>query len=256
MVNDKPLPRFGDYVTHVRRFWRRMLIFGALGAILGGALFMARSDQVRATSTVALSPQLTYLSLSSTTEKQPVVTVDTTAALLRSDAALATISTSMGLTPREASRRMAISARPLSRVLVIRLTGDTREQAASGNRAAIAALLSLQTETFALNEDRVRLLRNRVNVLQKAVQDQITSNSSSQNVIDALAVVQLRLDQAVQTNNTSSSVINQPIINVGRPGEPVVWIAGGLGLGLLLALLSAGPVAPTSAPRPVRWELA
>ncbi|MGD9957852.1 hypothetical protein [Nocardioides sp.] len=254
MSEERPLPRIGDYFTHVRRYYKRMLVFGVLGAAIGGALFLQRADEYRATSTVALSPQLTYLSLNPKPEKQPVVTVDTTAALLRSDEALDLIGQSMGLSPQEASDRMIVSAKPLSRVLVIRITGVTSKQAASGSRAAIAALLSLQSEKFALPEDRVRLLRNRVNVLQAAAQEQLTSSSTSQNVVDALEIAQTRLDQAAATNNTRSSVITQPRINAGRPGELIVFVAGGLALGLLFALLSAGVVQATSAPRPAPWE--
>ena len=256
MIEDRPLPRIGDYLTHVRRYYKRMLVFGALGAIIGATLFLQRPDEYRATSTVALSPQLTYLSLNPKQEKQPVVTVDTTAALLRSDEALDLIATSMGVTPDEASDAMIVSAKPLSRVLVIRITGVTSKQAATGSRAAVAALLSLQAEKFELSQKRVRLLRNRVNVLQAAVQDQQTSSSTSQNVVDALEIAQRRLDQAVATNNTRSTVITQPRINASRPGEFIVFAAGGLGLGLLFALLSAGVVAPTSAPRPAPWERA
>jgi hypothetical protein len=255
MIEQRPLPRLGDYAGHARRIWRRLAVLGLIGALIGTVIFVTRPKEFRVTSRVALSPQVSYLALGTVEQNQPVVTVDTIAALLSSDEATGDIAKAMRLSARKVPGRLDISAKPVSRVLIIRVTSQTRKGAIAGNQAAVAALLRLQAEKFAIDPERVQFLRTRVNLLNLAIQDRILAGSATQNTADALEVVQVRLNQAIETNNTSSQIITEPQVSTIRPGEPVVYLFGGLSLGILLGLLSAGSVARTSARRPAAWQL-
>jgi hypothetical protein len=244
MNDTRPLPRLSDYGRHVRRYWRRLVGLSLIGAIAGGAIFFSISERYYATSRVALSPQITYLSLSPIPEKQPLVTLDTTAQLVRSDFAIDRIAEAMGVSDEEARDSLVISAKPLSRVLIVQIRADTKDQARAGAHAATEVLIQLQAETFALGNKRVRELKNRVTVLESQAQESLAEGLPSNSLFESVRILEQKLDRAIATNNTSSQVIMRATVVSYRPGEAEVFIVSGLTIGLALALISAGPARP------------
>ncbi len=236
--DERPLPTLAAYTSFVRRHWRRLLVTAALGAIVGGLIFASLPQRYYATSRVAMSPQLTYLSLSSDTERQPLVTLDTTAAMLRSDDAIARIAESMGVTPDEARDSLVVSAKPGSRVLVVQVRADTRRQARAGANTATERLLALQAETFAINKTRVRALKNRASTLRRLVLDDIAQGSPGQGLLQTVELLETRLDRAVLTNNAESVVIVRAQVVEYRPGQVEVFVASGLTAGVIVGLLT------------------
>ncbi|MEZ5095751.1 MAG: hypothetical protein R2731_06310 [Nocardioides sp.] len=238
LVQDRPLPLLSSYVGHVRRHWRRLLATATLGAVIGGAIFFSLAPRYYATARVAASPQITFLSLDPENQKEEVVTLDTTAALLRSDYALGRISRAMGVSTSEAGSSMVISAKPGSRVLVLQVRADTRAQAVSGVDAATQSLLALQADTFSISRTRVRLLKKRISVLQNQLFEQVAEGAPAQNLFESVSVLEDRLDKAVATNNTDSIVIVRAQVVRYRPGQVEVFVSSGLTLGMLVGLLS------------------
>lgn len=244
MNDTRPLPRLSDYGRHVRRYWRRIVSLSLIGAVIGGVLFFSLPTRYYATSRVALSPQITYLSLSPTPEKQPLVTLDTTAQLVRSDFAIEKIAEAMGVTPKEARDSLVISAKPGSRVLIVQIRADSKEQARAGSHAATEALIELQAETFALGGTRVRELKKRVANLETQAQDSLAEGLPSNSLFDSVKVLEQKLDRAITTNNTDSQVIMRATVVEYRPGEIEVFVLSGLTIGLAVALITAGPATP------------
>jgi len=236
-VDERPLPELSSYVSHVRRYWLLLLVTTLIGAGIGAAIFFSLPVRYFASSRVALSPQITYLSLSIENEKQPIVTIDTTASLLRSDRAVDAIASAMGVTPQVARDNIVISAKPGSRVLVVQVRADAKKQAIAGSNAATDQLLKLQADTFALSPERVQKLKNRVSVLKRQALEAIAAGDPGQSQLQTANLLQTRLDKAVETNNTDSAVIIRAKATEYRPGQGEVFIASGLTLGLLVGIL-------------------
>jgi hypothetical protein len=237
-MDDRPLPVLGDLLELPIRHWRVIAGGAVVGAVIGALLFVSLPQRYYATSRVALSPQMIYLSLSEEPERQPPVSLDSTAALLGGDEALATIGAAMQVTPEQARKSMVISAKPLSRTLVIQIRGATRQQSVRGANAATEALLKLQSETFAINRKRVRFLKTRVAVLRAEAQQRIAEGSPAQSIFQVVEILQNRLDRAIATNNSDTVVIQRAKVVKYRPGQGEVFVVSGLTIGLVLALLS------------------
>jgi hypothetical protein len=249
-VNDAtPLPRLGDYGRHGLSHWKRFTILSVLGALVGAAIYFSISPRYFATSRVSLSPQITYLSLSPTPERQPLVTIDTTAQLARSDYAITRIASAMEVSEQEARDSLAISAKPLSRVLILQVKSSSKDRARAGVNAATEALIYLQAESFALSNARVRLLRNRVATMNRQALEALRTGKPSGSLFTTIEILEQKLDRAVTTNNTRSFVVSRANVVTYRPGEVEVFVVSGLVLGLMIGLLSAGRTRRTVSPR-------
>lgn len=107
----------------------------ALGGVLGAATTLGHDPHRTSTVTVALTPSPTYLDVGDFAREvtvgalvdQPVVqpvaaTIDTEAALVRSQRALARAGQRVGMAPRELRDDISVAAPPLSTVLQLTLT--------------------------------------------------------------------------------------------------------------------------------------
>ncbi len=243
MSNDpRPLPRMADYGAHFRRYWRRLTTLSVVGALVGATLFFLLEPQYVATSRVLVSPQITYLSLRPEQERQPLVTLDTTAALLFSSETIDRVSEEMGVSRAAAIDSLKVTAKPLSRILIIQVTADTEVAARQGLVAAVTSMLEQQADTFALGSERLSLLKRRVATLEAQAQNSISAGAPAQSLFDTVRLLQARLERAIATNNTTSEVVAREGVREFRPAELETYVVSGLALGIALALLSAGAV--------------
>lgn len=236
-MDDRPLPRLGELTGALGRAWRLALVLLVLGALAGLVAYQQVPLRYTATAKVALAPQLSYVSLSQVNERQPPVSLDTTAALLRSTVAIDRVSAAMGVTPREVRQSMVIGAEPLSRVLVVSISADTPEQALAGAEEATSTLVALQSQTFALRPAALRLLQNRVATLKREAQERIADGLPSGSLLQVVNILQNRLDKAQATNNAQSIVIDSGRLVVDRPVDRAVFVGSGAAVGLVLGLL-------------------
>lgn len=236
-MDDRPLPGLSELTGALGRAWRLALVTLVLGALAGLVAYQEVPVRYTATAKVALAPQLSYVSLSQVNERQPPVSLDTTAALLRSTVAIDRISAAMGVTPREVRQSMVIGAEPLSRVLVVSVSGETPEQALAGAEEATSTLVALQSQTFALRPAALRLLQNRVATLKREAQERIADGLPSGSLLKVVNILQNRLDKAQATNNAESIVIDTGRLVVDRPVDRAVFVGSGAALGLVFGLL-------------------
>ncbi len=236
-MDRRPLPGLGELTAVLGRAWRLALTMLALGTLAGLVAYQQVPVRYTATAKVALAPQLSYVSLSQVNERQPPVSLDTTAALLRSTVAIDRISAAMGVTPRELRQSMVIGAEPLSRVLVVSVSAETPEQALAGSKEATATLVALQAQTFALRPAALRLLQNRVATLKREAQERIADGLPSGSLLQVVNILQNRLDKAQASNDAESIVINEGRLVVDKPVDRAVFVGSGAALGLVGGLL-------------------
>jgi hypothetical protein len=229
------LPTLDTYAAAVwSRRWR-FVICGLVGAAIAIAAFFALPYRYVSISSIALSPQVTYVAQDATDNKPTFVTLDTVAYLARSDEVIAQVADAMGVSPAEARRSMTVSAQPLSTVLRIHVRADTKAAADNGSRAAAKALLDEQTRALALKQSQIHLLRKRVGALRSQALGRSASGSDPSSLMADLDVMDARLQEAVASNRRDSLVIKRHFAVASRPGQVEVFATGGLVAGVLLA---------------------
>jgi hypothetical protein len=240
-VRTAPLPLLGTLVGHVRAHRWRLVVFATLGAAVATAVFFAAPPRYVATSSVALSPHLTYLAQSTRDKKPSFVSVDTVATLVDSDAVIQPIADALQVSPDEARRSTTVTAQPLSTVLRIHVEGSTRRFAQAGSSAAAKALLHEQSRIFHLKSERVRLIRKRVGTLRAAVTDRTYAGLDVTRTNKVLALLTDRLGNAITTNRPSSVLLHEYDVRQVRGGQLPVYTTAGLAAGAVLAWLVPAP---------------
>ena len=122
----------------------KMWIFaGALVGLLAGAgWYFASAPYYRARSVIELSELPSTISLQPGGAPARAVSIDTDAQIVVGDAVAEAVAEAVG-SDREAARRsMRISARPLTRVLVVTYSGSSADEARTGAGAAAEAFLA------------------------------------------------------------------------------------------------------------------
>jgi hypothetical protein len=229
------LPTLDTYVMAVwSRKWR-FVICGLVGAAIATAAFFALPYRYVSISSIALSPQVTFVAQDATDNKPTFVTLDTVAYLARSDKVIARVADAMGVSPAEARRSMTVSAQPLSTVLRIHVRADTKAAANKGSRAAAEALVDEQTRALALKQSQIHLLRKRVGALRAQALGRSASGSDPSSLLSDLDVMEQRLQEAVASNRRGSLVIKRHFEIAGRPGQVEVFATAGLMVGVLFA---------------------
>jgi hypothetical protein len=233
------LPTLDVYVAALwARRWR-LIVSGLLGALIGGAIFFSRPYSYVSMSSIALTPQVTYVAQDATDNKATFVTLDTVAYLVRSDKVIEPVAAAMGVSVPEARRSVTVSAQPLSMVLRIHVRADTRKAAARGNQVATRALVAEQKRALKLQQSQIRLLRNRVGAIRTAAIGRSDTGADPSAVLADLDVMEERLQEAVASNRQQSLVIKRQDVMRNRPGQLEVFATAGLVAGVLLSGLGA-----------------
>lgn len=232
------LPTLGGYLRPLLHFRVRLLGLMLLGALVGGFLAWNADVRYESVSTVELAARPVAVDLSLDGAKERSVTLDTLAALVQSDPAVERMATAMEVSPARARGDLAVTARPLSRVLVVTVRGDSKEQAIKGSRAATLALLELETELLSVGRPQIQLVRQQVNVLRAQTSERAADGESSSVDQTALTTMEDRLERITDSIGTHSRVLQAGAPVRYREGNRVVAMGSGMGLGLLLALIT------------------
>lgn len=234
-----PLPLLDTLVAKVRARRWQLLIGVVVGAAVGTTVFFAMPAKYVATSSVALAPKLSYLSLDPQEKKSSFVTLDTTAALVRSDPVVGAEAAAMQVSPEEARRRTTVTAQPLSTVLRIHVRGDTRKQARQGGHAAVKALVHERAQVFKLDSAQVRLLRKRIAIISADILSKARAGEDVTRSRQRLEQLSARLDAAVTSKRPGNLLLHQDEIKMQRSEQLPVLATAGLVAGALLSLLVA-----------------
>lgn len=235
------LPTLDTYVAAVWSRRRSMLVGGLLGALIASAFFFSRPLTYVSLSSIALTPQVTYVAQDATATRATFVTLDTVAYLAGSDRVARTVAAAMGVSVPEARRSITVSAQPLSLVLRIHVRGDTRKAAAVGGRAATRAILAEQKRALTLRQSHIRLLRHRVGALRVQAISRSDTGADPSTVMADLKVMEERLQEAVDSNSQTSLVIKEHDVTATRPGQLEVFATAGFLAGMVLSGLLARP---------------
>lgn len=232
------LPTLGGYLRPLVHFRVRLLALMLLGTLVGGLLAWSTDVRYESVSTVELAARPVAVDLSLDGAKERSVSLDTLAALVQSDPAVDRMATAMGINPTRARADLAVTARPLSRVLVVTVRGESPEQVTKGSAAATAALLELEEELLSVGRPQIQLVRQQVNVLRAQTIERAAEGESSSVDESSLATMEARLQQITDSTSTHSRILQDGSPVRYREGNPAVTIASGAGLGLLLALVT------------------
>jgi hypothetical protein len=138
-----PLPTLEGSTAFVRRHVAVLLALTLLGALVGWAVAAARPDRYVASVNVLML---------GAAEQQPEVartqTMDTLARLVWSQDVVDAVANATGVDDTDVVDRLDVGALPLSRVLVVRFTGDTAAQAAQGAEAAGEQVIRTRLDLF------------------------------------------------------------------------------------------------------------
>lgn len=241
-MSEPPLPSWSDYTTHWSRHWLRLVIVPILGGLLGGAFFMFLPSQYVATSRVLVSPQLTYVSLADTNERQRLVTLDTAAGMVRSDRVLGKVAAAMGTSPERADDAVAITAEPLTRVLILKVNTGDRETSIAGARAAAQSLRSYQRNVFDLDPTSVRELRLRTAITRFSAQQDLSEGDASSRAVENLGLLERQLERVVEGNRKNNTILTRPRMRQLKPLQMETCVMSGVALGLAVAVLSCGRI--------------
>ncbi len=122
---------------------RRYVAIGAVIGLLIGAIVYALTVPIYTASvTIELSEVSDHVDINPAGGQQGMVTQDTDAQIVRSDAVVQAVAAATGAPPGYVRQALGVSARPLSRVLDIRYTDVSEKAALDGAAAAGSAFLA------------------------------------------------------------------------------------------------------------------
>ena len=122
---------------------RRYVALGAvIGLLLGVIVYALTVPIYTASVTIELSEVSDQVDINPAGGQQGMVTQDTDAQIVRSDAVVQAVAAATGAPPGYVRQALGVSARPLSRVLDIRYTDVSEEAALDGAAAAGSAFLA------------------------------------------------------------------------------------------------------------------
>ena len=143
-MSTAPLPTIEAMTAFVRRNLALLVVLTLLGGVLGWVVAAARPDRYVASATVLLPipPQR---------ENRPAPepeSLDTLARLAWSQPVVTAVADATELDEPDVPDRIAVSAVPLSRLLVVRFTGDSAAQARLGAQTTARELIRERREVF------------------------------------------------------------------------------------------------------------
>jgi hypothetical protein len=121
---------------------RTWLVGGMLGLLVGIGIYYETPPAYTATSVVELASLSPVIDLSPTAGKLPPFTIDSDAQIVTDGQVVSAVAKTTKQPSAKVRRSLAVSARPLTRVLVISYTASSRVTATAGAQGAADAFLA------------------------------------------------------------------------------------------------------------------
>ena len=197
-----------DPVLGFARRARLWILTGlTLGLTCGLGLYVLAPAIYHATVAVEVSELAPTISLSPAAARIPLVTIDTDAQLIASDAVVTSIAAVTGEPAARVRARLSIAARPLTRILEITFVGSSPTLAAVGAEQAAATFLA----------ERHRLMLQPAEKYLRTVADQTQDPTPAG---DALATANLSKAPDVRPENLRERAV-QARVELPGPGSVV-----------------------------------
>ncbi len=245
----------------IMRAGRRAVIGVLLGALVGtaaaGAWYLSRPVEYSSTVALELSAAAPLVDLNPVGPKVDDLTVDTDAGMADSDRVVDAVAGETGLTPDQVRDRIAVRARPLSRVLEITYTTPVSPDSARDGATAAAEALLDQREQLIIEPVRAYLSAVELATIRIQNANELDDGSPLEDVTVARgqAALETRLERAqgyqVRIPQAGLVVDSASTPDVRRGTIDVILMSGaglgaliGFGIGLLWERRALRPVAP------------
>ena len=213
--------------------WKRVLAGALIGLAAGVVWVVATPKSYRATVAIELSEAAPQVSLTEDGPRGKDVSIDTDALIGSSDPVVESVARAVGQSPSQVREHLAISARPLTRVMTMTFTARSADAATRGAQEAAQTFL----------QERERLIVGPVQDYLTLVSDQQLGATRGVASEADLWSMELRRQAAVakqiRLSGPGEIVEDARLTAVGYRGEREVPVATGAALGVL-AVLAVG----------------
>jgi uncharacterized protein involved in exopolysaccharide biosynthesis len=230
------LPTVAGYVATVRSHIGAILVLAVLGMLVGGFVAHQKPMSYKANAFILLPDVPTYVDLDPDPPAPGRATIDTTSVLVVSSPVYNDVSAATGIPRNKVPDRLAVSAYPLSRVLIVSFTARTRDQAVDGANAAAERVASeretlpgAQTLLAAELADELDRLRTR------SREDVRPFSPQTQALTNQLLQVQGAIDAG---QDARGRIVNRADLDSVRrlQSHPELQVITGLMVGLLVGI--------------------
>jgi succinoglycan biosynthesis transport protein ExoP len=161
------LPSWDQYAAFLRRYRRLLAVAMGIGVVLGAGVSFVQQPTYSATTSIALTPVPSYMSVTTTGGQPGLVSIDTDARLVMDSSAVQALERADPAV-REPEEQIVVTATPLSRVMHITYSSGSPETAAAGATAVGDAFIDARRDALgALAEPELERLRLRIAELQE-----------------------------------------------------------------------------------------
>jgi uncharacterized protein involved in exopolysaccharide biosynthesis len=236
------LPLLSDHTDFLRRHRAPLVGLMTAGLLAGYAWSLHQPDTYSATASIALAPVPVYVMTSTDELVPPEVTIDTDAQLLQSREVLDAIGDVLGADRETAAGHLSVTASANTRVLHVKVTAHSAEDAAAAANAAVTALADVRRHSLgALQESQIRNIRRLAGtdsdeLQQVADQDVLVSTDDEQ--LSQVLSARASLDELEEARANPTEVVGPavPPAHADYANTEVPLVSGAM-LGLLAGCL-------------------
>jgi len=231
-------PTLEQYLQTVRRHFLLLLISCLAGLLLGGYVLRQEEPLFTATTTILLTEIPSYAALDPEDPDARKVTIDTDAALVRSQDVVSRVAERTQRDETDVRAALSVSAVALTDVLRVSFSDVDASRAARGAQVAAAALLDARAETLPGSQDeQVKRLRDRIARLITTLGDERVANHEEL-LVSRLTSLRRFLNEVLRASPDSGTILRQAQVPAASERvNPEVKLASGAMLGLLGGLL-------------------
>ncbi len=238
------LPSWDQYAALMRRHRRLLAVAMGIGVVAGAGVAFVQDPTYSATTSLALTPVPSYLSVTASGGQPGVVSIDTDAHLVMDSSALLALEAA-DPSVRDPEDQIVVTATPLSRVIHITYTSGSPALAAAGATAVGEAFIDARRNALgALAEPELDRLRARITALQERLSQEQAREQLAPTAPDSLEPDLLELRERLAALETAreepAEVLNAAVPpSASDPRDAEVPVTSGAMVGLLVGWLVA-----------------
>jgi hypothetical protein len=230
------LPTVAHYLATLKAGWKVVTVLTLAGLLLGGWYSTTVQDEWRGSTSMELPDVPVYVDLTNTGPPAKPTTIDTTGQLVYSEPVLRAAGRAAKMSVEEVNDNLAISAYPLSRVLIISLVAPTQWQAERGADAAARALLEQRQKLLAGKRNRDDA-RDMVASLRRKLNRFIAKNDYTNAILQIQQNTIRPVEESLrQYNNSDGRIVNKAYPARRVPKHSELYLTTGAVSGFMIAV--------------------